>query len=77
VLAGEYFGDISFNSCVFVENLNDDNCDVNKGRGAIVLWVVVDSSSEVKSTHGLTINDSSFYKNHATADENCTSMLII
>jgi hypothetical protein len=38
VLAGDFYGNVSFTSCIFVENKNDGECDSDKRRGAIVLW---------------------------------------
>jgi hypothetical protein len=73
VLAGELYGDVSFKSCIFVENWNNDSCNINNGRGAISLWPSPWNESE---TMTFLIEDSSFYNNRAADDSECTSVFL-
>jgi hypothetical protein len=73
VLAGDFHGSVLFESCIFVENWNDGECDNSKKRGAIVLWPV-DNDSPVRV---LKVLKCSFYKNHAENSNNCLRLLFI
>jgi hypothetical protein len=63
---GEFYGSVTFTSCIFVKNWNNDSCDSSRGRGAISIWPLDGGTSKT-----LTVKDCSFYFNFVADDLSC------